>query len=326
LTATDDNGCQVQATALIEAGTQLHPRITAPNGLVLCADESLLLDGGSEYVSWRWSTGDTTRYCSVSDTGMYFVDVATHGGCMGRSNTVCVTRETLAETDIDLGGEPWLCPGDSLVLTAQVANAQYYWSTGERTRSITVRSGGVYAVTYVTPGGCENSSEPVHVLMRQEMTPVITRSEDFLHASGGVLAYQWFRNDAAIPGKTGPSLQLTQTGRFIVEVIDSCGRRLRSDELLVTTLAILTPVASEPHLELYPDPVSEFLHLRFEGRGELRSIEVRDVLGRMLFSLPTLRGKSHRIDLSSVSPGVYLLHVEYEDGYLIRRILKQSSK
>jgi hypothetical protein len=52
---------------------------------------------------------------------------------------------------ITAGSSPYLCaPGDSLILTASYANG-YQWSTGDSTRSITVRDTGTYTVS--TPCG-----------------------------------------------------------------------------------------------------------------------------------------------------------------------------
>ncbi|PLX28653.1 MAG: hypothetical protein C0600_09450 [Ignavibacteria bacterium] len=323
LTATDENGCNVsESIQVIPADSVMQPRIGTPHGTVLCADEALLLDGGDQYVAWKWSTGDSTRLISIRDTGSYFVDVTAHGGCVLRSDTLSISREEVPEPQIEASGGTLICPGDSLRLSVPQSYASYLWNTGERTSEILVHTPGTYVVTVLTQGSCENTATPVQVRLRMEVPPPIMRSGDLLSTTTKVLAHQWFLDDAEISGATGSTLQLPGTGRYAVEVIDSCGRRLRSDDLLVTTLDVPPPHAVDLKLHVYPEPVRDILYLRIDEGGEINSIEIHDLLGRLLLKRSMLHGSTHRIDVSSLPPGMYLLRLRHQNGLFSHRFTK----
>ncbi len=73
---------------------------------------------------------------------------------------VTLTKQTPAGNavaTVDLSGERYLCNGQSLTLTANLASS-YLWSNGETTRSITVQDGGNYSVQINTACGSATSS------------------------------------------------------------------------------------------------------------------------------------------------------------------------
>src|SRR5690606_15511611 len=49
--------------------------------LYLCSGSSVILDSGVENMNYHWSTGATSRTISVSDTGVYSVNINTSKGC-----------------------------------------------------------------------------------------------------------------------------------------------------------------------------------------------------------------------------------------------------
>lgn len=50
-------------------------------------------------------------------------------------------------TDLNLGPDAWICPGNTKVLDAGPGRNSYLWSTGETTQTITVSTPGTYSVT-----------------------------------------------------------------------------------------------------------------------------------------------------------------------------------
>ena len=46
------------------------------------------MDAGSGFLAYDWSTGATTQTVTVSDAGVYFVDVTDTNGCTGRDTIV----------------------------------------------------------------------------------------------------------------------------------------------------------------------------------------------------------------------------------------------
>ena len=64
-------------------------------------------------------------------------------------------------------------------------------------------------------------------------------------------------------------------------------------------------------LQVYPNPAQDVIYIH----GEFESIGFYDAQGRQIFV-----SKQSRIDVSSLSEGVYLLKVEMPSGMVLKRI------
>jgi gliding motility-associated-like protein len=74
----------------------------------LCEGQSLLLDPGSKYLSYVWSTGATTETITVTTSGTYSVVVTDHFGCVAEDSVhVAVIPTTYITVDTTI------CYGDS---------------------------------------------------------------------------------------------------------------------------------------------------------------------------------------------------------------------
>ena len=92
VTVTDKEGRSATSPAVIVVVYPLPlPRLT-PSGLhTLCDGDTLFVDAGPGYGSYRWNTGQTEQILPVTAGGVWFVDVMTAEGCPGRSDTMITT-------------------------------------------------------------------------------------------------------------------------------------------------------------------------------------------------------------------------------------------
>jgi Mg-chelatase subunit ChlD len=323
LTATDSNGCSAAATVVAEhIDAAAAPRIRAP-GFRLCAGESIALDGGAEYAAWRWSTGDTTRFLLVEYPGSYFADVTSYGGCTRRTDTVTVREESVPDVSIVMEGDGVICAGDSLRLSAPPGYAQYYWTTGESTREISVRTAGRYAVSVISAGGCENTSPSVRITVDEPQRPHLVNWGDFLFTNTEAVSYQWYLDGAPIPGETTSSMHAPRSGRYLVEIIDSCGRVLRSEEVTVTVAAAQSPAPASLHVDTYPEPVRDRLHVYVRGSVSPVKLALCDVFGRPLMQRIVTADGVQVLDVAALPPTVYYLRISSPRGTTVRRMLKR---
>jgi hypothetical protein len=312
-------------TVDVQVVEQLAPRIVTSRQNSLCMNDAVLLDAGEGYSGYRWSRGDTTRTIEVRDSGEYFVDVHSYGDCVGRSDTVRLQHEDIGYPTVTIEGPTTLCTGDTVRMHAPGGYERYYWTTGDTTRSISVAQAGTYGVTVVSSGGCEGKSLPVFVRAIDSIPPVISRSNDTLSTRSDVLSHTWFLDDVAIPGASTSVVNATKTGRYRVDVVDSCGRLLHSEEVLVTVLHVADQVFGPwvprlPALRLYPDPVTDVLQLQLEGvRGDAE-VAIHDLLGRCVFTTQLPGSGGFSVNLSALHPGFYLLRVLHRDGTLSRSL------
>ncbi|MBK9458426.1 MAG: cadherin-like domain-containing protein [Sphingobacteriales bacterium] len=151
VTVTDANGCTSSDSAEI-----IFQDFTINLGdvtQVVCDSITLGLPI-PEGLNYQWSTGATTHYIDLYESGTYSLTVTDAGGCTASD----VINLNIQHPSPNLGNDTIVVGG--LVLDAEnVWGYSYQWSTGENTPSISVTQSGTYSVTVTTEVGCVGYDE-----------------------------------------------------------------------------------------------------------------------------------------------------------------------
>ncbi|MFC2172105.1 hypothetical protein ACFLU6_05675 [Acidobacteriota bacterium] len=137
VSVTDSNGCEGSICETVAVYPRPNPDMT-PNNPAICTGDSRVLDAGSGYTTYQWSTSDTTQTIEVSPsaTTQYCVTVTNDDGC---DETSCETVTVYETPTVVLAPQnPVVCLGQSVTLDAGAGHDSYLWSTGETTRQIAV--------------------------------------------------------------------------------------------------------------------------------------------------------------------------------------------
>ncbi len=86
----DTGGCRREAAFDVIVNPNPRPVIVPNRGTTICLDEEINLAVDKGFVSYRWSTGETTRSITTSIAGDYIVEVVDEKGCVGRSAPITV--------------------------------------------------------------------------------------------------------------------------------------------------------------------------------------------------------------------------------------------
>ncbi len=217
-----------------------RPVIVPGGPLVLCEGDNIELSVTEQFSQYVWSTGDNGRFARVSHAGSYWVAVKDSAGCWVSSDTVEVTIETV---EVFLLADVRICPGGEAVLDAGQGYAEYRWSTGETTQSITVTETGDYTVEVKTENGCTAVSNVSTVSVGNELSTDI-RTENLelcegdstvLDAGAGLERYRWNT------GETTRRITVTEAGEYYVE-IESGGCSGTSDPVVIVVRPVSKPV------------------------------------------------------------------------------------
>jgi len=229
---TNSAGCASEYMLIITAGSTLIPTIIANPSTRICEGDTITLDAGGGYASYRWNTGAVTQKITIGVSGAYSVDVQDAGGCSGSSQpiTITVNQKPLPSISADRVN---LCSGDSVHLSSDSMFASYQWlkdgkTIGNTTRFLTVGDSGKYALLVITPQGCKGVSLPLAIGINVPVKPKITGNDSIL-TSTQALSYQWYRNDTLLPGDTGKQLITNLPGKYTIQVVDSNGCKVISD-------------------------------------------------------------------------------------------------
>jgi hypothetical protein len=147
-------GCEGRDTMQVRIDSTLYPKIK-PEDPHFCRGKSVILSAGSGYKEYHWSNGENAPEIEVTQAGFYWVRVVGESGCEGVSDTVRVRMYENPDPVIE--GNPEICRGDSAVLSSMNEYARYEWSTGDTTRSITIKNEGEYELVVTTRYGCTGS-------------------------------------------------------------------------------------------------------------------------------------------------------------------------
>ena len=172
-------GCPTNRTAVI-ATVQQIPRITSANSPVTrCGAGSVTLQAttNSGIINWYESatstqiiaSGTNVTIANVTQNTTYYAQ-AFNNSCTDGGRTAVTVEINTPPSVIDQ--DLILCQNDNLTLDAGIANVSYEWSTGARTQTIQVSSGGAYSVTVTSSQGC-STVKKINVV--EYLAPTIDR-------------------------------------------------------------------------------------------------------------------------------------------------------
>jgi len=243
LNVVDLNGCTSASVNIPVTVNPLPTPVIATNGPTeFCAGGNVVLSTTVPFSGYIWSTGTVASTITVSNSGTYTVTVTDANGCQGTSAPVSVTRYENPPVTVTTSGTPNICQGDSVQLTANLANA-YLWSTGATTQSIWVNASGSYTVTVTDVNGCQSTSFPVNVTILLPPTPTlfpfgpqsICQGQAITLTSTTASSYLWST------GATTQSIVVTQAGNYSVTVTDANGCQGETGTVPVTVNPLPVP-------------------------------------------------------------------------------------
>ncbi len=183
-----------------------------------CEGHPTLLDAGADFISYLWSTGDTTRQISVMDTGYYLVEVVNEAGC-ALTDSLKVLH--IPSPVINIGPDTGICHGDTLMLYADTGYFSYEWNNGGIADSTKVWATGQYWVEVTDTSACSGldsmwlTVHPLPVPYLGNDTAFCQFDSILLCPQGSYASYRW--ND----GATDSCIYAQNSGDFIIMVSDT---------------------------------------------------------------------------------------------------------
>ncbi|MGB1216731.1 MAG: hypothetical protein ACPG5P_02585, partial [Saprospiraceae bacterium] len=186
--------------------------------LSFCPGEDFLfLDASTVNATYEWQDGFTGATYSVSEPGIYWVDVSIPGCTQRDSFDVYVSSEMFLE----LGENQFICddPNYSFDVSDPVA-VEYLWSTGEITPNITISQSGNYSVTLTDQYGCAINDV---VSITFQTTPVFSFQDQLICEGESVILDPGYTADYLwSDGSTSPTLEITEEGEYWAALDNGC--------------------------------------------------------------------------------------------------------
>ena len=121
---SDSNDCKATSTAqTIVVYPDFNIDTSGPS--TFCMGDSVLLSVDSIYVNYIWSTGDSSTFILVKDSGLYSIIVDDSNGCRGlRAINIIVNPNPVV---LIISSSTEICYGDSVSIIANIENSNV-WS------------------------------------------------------------------------------------------------------------------------------------------------------------------------------------------------------
>lgn len=226
------------------------------------------------------------------------------------------------------------CQESCIAFTDQSTNNPTSWqwtfqgaqpdtSTLQNPTQICYTQPGTYDVTLVVSNGIATDTLHmpgyIHVYANPPIPNVtISANGDTLCTDPGYI-YQWyFGNGIPIPGQTSMCYAVIFPGSYYVMVTDAQGCFSFSNPVVISGL---NELHSEHEIEIYPQPVSNELFIRYSQPG--LKVTLSDVSGRFVRILPVYENELYRIKVSHLMRGLYFLQIENSGIRQIKKVVIQ---
>ena len=220
-------------------------------------------------------------------TGTFYDTTVSIGGC----DSVTTTSLTVVPLLTNITAS--ICPGDSLLIG-----------------SLYQTLAGFYVDTLMSSFGCD-SIVTVDLTLFSSIATIDTLAGNLV-ASGG-LSYLWST------GATTSTIKPDTNGVYTVSVIDlnGCVATASFNVTFIISTGILHNSIST--VSLYPNPVTDMLNL--SSADNIKSLEIKDILGRVIYSNSKINSTNTSISTSSFSNNIYTVSCLINDKLIVKKIV-----
>ncbi len=196
------------------------PEVDLPPDQMLCQGQTFTLDGNGVTGEYLWQDGSTGLAYTVSGPGIYSLTITNACGTGADSITVDYMPDLLPP---DLGPDASLCPGETLVLYANVAGVNITWQDLSSADSLLVTLPGTYSLQIANM--CSDASDTVVVSLNNNPpslnlpASIDLCSGDTAVINSGISGVQFLWNS----GSQASSISVFTPGLYSLTVSNSCG-------------------------------------------------------------------------------------------------------
>ena len=349
--AINNVNCRVVSNIIKVDVDDIPANYTITNNSPLCSGQNLVFNatGGATY-SWTGPNGfnETSPFphiffSSLADSGMYYVDIVSLGGCIAKDSTYV----TMIGTDVHAWPDTTICKGESVQLGASTGTS-YMWSPATGLSSTTVARpkatpavSTVYTVKVTDSFGCSDTataeifipnSVEVKAIIQSEQT--LCRTIDSLLfksvSTGKINSWHWDFGNGTQSDKENPPMQYfeipaTTTNypvRLTIRDTSGCADSIIKVIDVASNCYIAVPTAFTPN----NDGKNDFL-------APLNAFKAKDLLfqvfarnGQLVFETRDWTRKwDGKIGGVEQATGVYVWMLTYKDPLNKQIFLKGTS-
>lgn len=221
----------------------------------------------------------------------------------------------------------------SIVANNGTAPYTYNWSNGATEAMISSLLSGDYTVTVTDANNCETTNS----VTINEPSPIVISDIEIMSATDGqsngsvsvsisggteTYTYAWILDGVVV--STDMNLSDVLAGVYTLQVTDSNGCIVTSDEITVDNLVGVDQIETVERLEVFPNPNDgQFVLSLTLSQTQDVQLSVLDMMGKQLMELAPERllARDFQLDLTHMPSGVYWLKVVVAEDIIVRKIV-----
>jgi len=358
LTVTNSCGKSNTSTKIITVTSSVEPNAnyTLLNGNTICMGEAMKIDNISNDTInclWDFGDGDTSALVNPTHTysasGNYSVKLTVSNSCINSSistQLITVLNNTKPIVNFSLVNGDTVCVGEEIKinnLSNDTTNS--LWNFGDGDTSLLsspihiYTAPNSYSLSLIISNVCGVDTDSVIVVVSDSLaapvascvsdTNTLTFSWDSI---AGAVGYQ-VKIDTGWIAPSGPGLSHIVTNStqgdtvsLIVRAIDSgpCLYGRASEMASCSIINYIEKMLFNSKLLIYPNPGKGIYSLYFDSEKiQIHGIAVFNIIGERLKEIngADLKTNGYKIDLTSFSEGIYMLNINTQENFLIKKII-----
>lgn len=177
-------------------------------------------------------------------------------------------------------------------------------------------SSGDYTVFVRSGQETLEQSVSVGLISQKPAKPVIVFSNNQLRLLASVNTIEWYYNDELIDDTNTTAINSVGPGAYYVIVRNAIGCESTSD--VFTILG----ANDDSDIRVFPNPVGQTVYLKDVGQSSIDEIILYDLQGNS--HTVDYKQSSQSIELPELNDGIYILHINTDDGLITRKIIKMK--
>lgn len=340
VTGTDGNGCS-NTTSITVTVNQLPPVIINSNPIsgTVCAGGQVTLTATGA-ASYSWSGGITNGVAFTPVATTTYTVTGTLAGCSSTATKV-VTVNALPNVGVSVSPNDTVCSGDQITLTSNGANT-YNWSGGAINGvPFTPVASNTYTVTGTDINTCTNTAV-ISITVNANTVPSAILSASvaidannhkiatYTVATGGagIDSINWYLKGvftSSTPNDTWIHTIPDNKGDTVYAVLYTTGGCYDPDSAVSNTLktaGTITGVAAlvPEGFTLYPNFTESTFVVEGVEKGD--EIQLFNAIGQLVYK-QTFRQKTEKVDISTLTSGIYIAHFIRENQRWTVKVLKK---
>ncbi|MCK8491595.1 T9SS type A sorting domain-containing protein [Spirosoma sp. RP8] len=302
------------------------PSVSAGGATTFCAGNSVTLNAASP-LNVVWSSGQTSKAISVTQSGNYAVQSRDQNGCLSTFSPRINVRVNALPNAPAIVSTPsaTICQGDRATLTVE-GPYTVFWSTGDSTRAITTGQAGNYSARIRDQNGCVSTLSAATTVDVRALPPAPTINAIGTYTLEAVSStngerFRWRRDTDSLAVQTA-IIKAGRSGNYTARSSIVYSNTLTCFSLPSAPF-LYTIDASFEGLSVYPNPnPNKVVTLETQENLSNATVTLYKPTGqRVLTRNVGLFDERKQLILTDLPSGVYILRVEAAGFSRTRRIL-----